>query len=52
MQKATDMRNVATHLDAVPVLTGEGVLGPLLDALLALGQSLVPAVGYQPSEIH
>lgn len=31
-----------THLDAVPVLAGEGVLGLLLEALLALGQSLVP----------
>ena len=31
------------HLDAVPVLTGEGVDGLLLETLLALGQSLVPA---------
>jgi hypothetical protein len=34
----------ATHLDAVPILAGEGVLGLLLEALLALGQSLVPAL--------
>ena len=52
MPKAIDMRNMVTHLDAVPVLTGEGVLGSLLEALLALRQSLVPAVGNQPSEIH
>jgi hypothetical protein len=31
-------------LDAVPVLAGEGVNGLLLEALLALGQSLVPVV--------
>lgn len=30
------------YLDAVPVLAGEGVDGLLLEALLALGQSLVP----------
>ena len=33
---------VGTYLDRVPVLAGEGVLGPLLEALLALRQSLVP----------
>lgn len=34
--------DVKTYLDAVPVLAGEGVLGLLLEALLALRQSLVP----------
>ena len=38
-----NLDGTATHLDAVPVLAGEGVLGLLLEALLALGQSLVPA---------
>ena len=38
---------VETHLDAVPVLAGEGVLGLLLKTLLALGQSLVPARQHQ-----
>ena len=38
-----NLGGTATHLDAVPVLAGEGVLGLLLEALLALGQSLVPA---------
>lgn len=32
-----------THLDRVPVLAGEGVDRLLLEALLALGESLVPA---------
>lgn len=31
-----------TNLDRVPVLAGEGVHGLLLEALLALGESLVP----------
>lgn len=34
---------MAAYLDAEPVLAGEGVLGLLLETLLALGQSLVPA---------
>lgn len=33
---------IQTYLNAVPVLAREGVLGLLLEALLALGQSLVP----------
>lgn len=33
---------VETYLDGVPVLAGEGVLCLLLEALLALRQSLVP----------
>lgn len=38
-------------LDAVPVLAGEGVDGLLLEALLALRQSLVP-VKFRPSANH
>ena len=30
------------YLDGIPVLAGKGVLGSLLEALLALRQSLVP----------
>lgn len=33
-----------THLDRVPVLAGERVHGLLLEALLALRESLVPAM--------
>lgn len=35
-------RCVVTNLDRVPVLSGEGVDRLLLEALLALGESLVP----------
>ena len=34
--------SAGTDLDRVPVFSGEGILGLLLQALLALGQSLVP----------
>jgi hypothetical protein len=34
----------ATYLDRVPVLSGERVHGLLLEALLALGESLVPVL--------
>lgn len=37
------MPGCSPYLDAIPVLAGEGVLGLLLETLLALGQSLVPA---------
>jgi hypothetical protein len=43
MQPGSVSGKMSTHLDAVPVLAGEGVLGLLLETLLALGQSLVPA---------
>ena len=33
---------MSTNLDVVPVLAGEGVDGLLLEALLALRESLVP----------
>lgn len=36
-------QRASTYLDLVPVLAGEGVHGLLLETLLALGQSLVPA---------
>lgn len=38
------------NLDAVPVLAGEGVLGLLLETLLALGQTLVPVDVEIPSQ--
>ncbi len=37
----------AAYLEGVPVLAGEGVLGLLLEALLTLGKSLVPAGGIE-----
>ena len=33
---------VETYFDRVPVFTGERVLGPLLEAFLAFGKTLVP----------
>jgi hypothetical protein len=35
-----------SHLDAVPVLAGEGVDGLLLETLLSLGKSLVLSYGH------
>jgi len=43
---------ISTNLDIVPVLAGERVLDLLLQALLALGQSLVPTRDDQPSEVY
>lgn len=37
-----------TNLDRVPVLSGEGVDSLLLEALLALGESLVPGISRKP----
>jgi len=37
-----------TNLDRVPVLSGEGVDRLLLEALLALGESLVPGISRKP----
>lgn len=34
----------ASHLDRIPILAGEGVDGLLLEALLALRESLVPGL--------
>jgi len=34
----------STHLDRVPVLAGEGILGLLLEALLSFRKALVPIV--------
>ena len=40
-----DLRQIfiELYLNGVPVFSGEGVLGPLLEALLAFGKALVPA---------
>lgn len=37
----------SSHLDSIPVLAGKGILGLLLETLLALRQSLVSADGSQ-----
>lgn len=43
------MLHYYSYLDSIPILPGERVDGLLLEALLALGQSLVPVIKVHPS---
>lgn len=47
MSRAQIDAYVVADLDRKPILPGEGVLGPLLQPLLALRQPLIPVAGSQ-----
>ena len=41
-------RPAAPYLDLVPILSGERILGSLLETLLSLGEALVPTALLEP----